>query len=251
MSTGMYLLMLGSAVLPSAILLGLFYVRDKFPEPFAIVFKTFLLGVLAVGPIWGYIELHYYLFGDLSLDPYLKGLYRAFTLAALPEELCKYAIFMIYVRRQSAFDEPMDGLVYGAAASLGFATLENMIYVDAGGWAVALTRATTAVPLHAMLGAIMGDYIAHAKFDHGRKFVFYAKGFLYPLILHGMYNAPLLVMESHPNYLTEMEIQLYIAFVYMILISMIIQVVWVNYRLRQLQQQQAARLAELEARGSA
>jgi RsiW-degrading membrane proteinase PrsW (M82 family) len=234
----MYALLLASAVLPSAALLALFYFRDAFPEPPKVVFTTFALGVFAVAPIWGYIELHRYLFGVLELEPYIKGLYRAFTLAALPEELCKFAILMIYVRPNSAFDEPMDGLVYGAAASLGFATLENLIYVDAGGWTTAIARATTAVPLHAMLGAIMGDYIAQSRFHPERKTSLLVRALAYPLILHGMYNAPLLVLESNPEAVSDMEVQAFIAFVYMILGSMTIQVVWINYRLRKVQNEQ-------------
>ena len=247
MSPGMYALLLGSAVVPSAALLGLFYFRDSFPEPPRVVFTTFLLGVLAVAPIWAYIQLHYYTFGEITFEPYFKGLYRAFTLAALPEEVCKYAILMFYVRKHSAFDEPMDGLVYGAAASLGFATLENMIYVDAGGWTTAITRATTAVPLHAMLGAIMGDYIARAKFDpkHSRSLLL--RALAYPLILHGMYNAPLLVLQASPDAVSQMEVQVFIAFVYMILGSLIIQVAYINYRLRRIQREQAETRAQVQA----
>jgi len=231
----MYALMLLSAVVPSALLLGLFYFRDNFPEPPRTLFTTFFLGVLAVAPIWGYIQLHHWYLGELTLEPYIKGLYRAFTLAALPEELCKFAILMWFVRKHSDFDEPMDGLVYGSAASLGFATLENLIYVDVGGWNTAIARATTAVPLHAMLGALMGDYIARSKFEPQRQVSLLVRALLYPLILHGMYNAPLLLMEADPEAVSDMEVQVYIAFVYMILGSLIIQVVWVNYCLRRAQ----------------
>lgn len=231
----MYALLLASAVVPSALLLAFFYFRDSCPEPPRVVFTTFMLGVLALAPIWGYIQLHHYAFGELEFAPYLKGLYRAFTLAALPEEACKYAILMFYVRKHSAFDEPMDGLVYGSAASLGFATLENMLYVDAGGWTTAIARATTAVPLHAMLGAIMGDYIARAKFEPARRTSLHLRAFVYPLILHGMYNAPLLVMESHPDQVSAMEVRVFVAFVYMILGSLAVQVAWLNHRLRRIQ----------------
>jgi RsiW-degrading membrane proteinase PrsW (M82 family) len=58
----------------------------------------------------------------------------------------------------------MDGVVYGAVASLGFATLENILYVTPNGFAVAAARAFTAVPGHALLGVIMGYYVGRAKF---------------------------------------------------------------------------------------
>ena len=56
------------------------------------------------------------------------------------------------------FDELMDGIVYGAVASLGFATLENIMYCIDGGLSVVAIRALTAVPAHASFGAIMGYY---------------------------------------------------------------------------------------------
>lgn len=242
----MYALLLASAVIPSALLLALFYLRDAFPEPPRVVFTTFALGVIAVAPIWGYIELHHHFFQPIEFDPHLHGLYRAFTLAALPEELCKFAILMLYVRPHSSFDEPMDGLVYGAAASLGFATLENMIYVDVGGWTTVIARATTAVPLHAMLGAIMGDYIAQSRFSPEKRTSLLIRALAYPLILHGMYNAPLLVLEANPEAVPAMDTQIYIAFVYMVLGSLTIQVIWVNYRLRRLQREQAEVVASLK-----
>ncbi|PRQ00449.1 PrsW family intramembrane metalloprotease [Enhygromyxa salina] len=242
----MYALLLASAVIPSALLLALFYFRDAFPEPPRVVLTTFVLGVVAVAPILGYIELHHHLFQAIEFGPHLHGLYRAFTLAAVPEELCKFAILMLYVRPHSAFDEPMDGLVYGASASLGFATLENLIYVDVGGWTTAIARATTAVPLHAMLGAIMGDYIARSRFAPEQRTSLLVRALVYPLILHGMYNAPLLVLEATPEAVPAMETQVYIAFVYMILGSITIQVIWVNYRLRKLQREQAEVVASLE-----
>ena len=64
--------------------------------------------------------------------------------------------------RNRAFDEPMDGIVYGVVASLGFATLENILFVFNGGMSVAVSRAFTAVPLHAFVGAIMGYYVGQA-----------------------------------------------------------------------------------------
>jgi RsiW-degrading membrane proteinase PrsW (M82 family) len=231
----MHALLLVSAVVPSLILLAFFYFRDSFPEPPRVVLATFLLGVIAVAPIWGYIEFHHYLFGEIGFEPRPKALYRAFVLAALPEELCKFAILMLYVRRHSAFDEPMDGLVYGAAASLGFATLENLIYVESGGWTTAIARATTAVPLHATLGVVMGSYIAKAHFRPDRHLSLWLRALLYALIFHGVYNTPLLLLSANPEQVSPIETQLLIAFVYLVLGMLIFQALWLNHRMRVIQ----------------
>jgi hypothetical protein len=63
------------------------------------------------------------------------------------------------------FDEPLDGVIYGVAVSLGFATLENLLYLDRMGLAIAWQRAVFAVPAHALFGGAMGYYAGRAKFD--------------------------------------------------------------------------------------
>ena len=67
------------------------------------------------------------------------------------------------------FDEPMDGVVYGVAVALGFATLENFLFVTRLGLGVAWLRALFAVPAHALFGATMGYYAGRTKFDRGRR----------------------------------------------------------------------------------
>ena len=67
------------------------------------------------------------------------------------------------------FDEPLDGVVYGVAVALGFATLENLLFVARLGLGVAWMRALFAVPAHALFGATMGYYAGRAKFDRGGK----------------------------------------------------------------------------------
>ena len=52
------------------------------------------------------------------------------------------------------FNEPMDGLILGVAAALGFATVENIFYVRAGKILTALVRAIVSVPSHALFGAV-------------------------------------------------------------------------------------------------
>jgi RsiW-degrading membrane proteinase PrsW (M82 family) len=128
-----------------------------------------------------------------ATNPFVMAGLEGFIAAALPEELFKFLVVWLYCSRHKAFDEPMDGLVYGATASLGFAALENLIYTTTttSMWVV-VGRAVTAVPLHACLGAIMGYYVARAKFGRGG-----FGGMLYGLfvayVLHGLYDFFLMV----------------------------------------------------------
>ena len=59
------------------------------------------------------------------------------------------------------FDEPYDGIMYGVAVSLGFAAIENVLYVymDGGGYQTGLLRMFTAVPAHAVFGVMMGYFV--------------------------------------------------------------------------------------------
>lgn len=182
------------AIVPAVLLLRYFYRRDLNPEPRGVLIKTFLLGVLIVVPVI-LVELPLQEWCPPGAPPVYFGLYYAFLCAAVPEEFFKFLVVTRYSARNPAFDEPMDGVVYGAAASLGFAALENMMYVAGGGWPTAILRAFTAVPMHACLGAILGYYVGQVRFGFRRR-AYLWWGLLAAVLLHGLYDLPLFVMQS-------------------------------------------------------
>jgi RsiW-degrading membrane proteinase PrsW (M82 family) len=152
--------------------------------------RTFLLGLLSTVPV---IVLAFPLdrFHPRFGGPLQLALYEAFILAAIPEELLKLLVVRGYSARRQSFDEPMDGIVYGATAALGFAALENALYVMDGGWMTALVRAVTAVPMHAAAGAILGYGVARGRFSSsGRAAVLTAWGAA--VLVHGLYDFGLL-----------------------------------------------------------
>ena len=98
-----------------------------------------------------------------------------------------------FVLKRNEFNEPMDGIVYGVAASLGFATLENIEYVylqapklGLTGMELAQLRSFTAVPMHGLVGCVMGFYFGLLAFTGNFKFLGYA--LIVPVIFHGSYN---------------------------------------------------------------
>ncbi len=187
------------AVLPSALILRYFLKRDAFPEPRGAVIKTFLWGIASIIPAVILAVMLILIVPSVSAGDttgaFARAAVIAFFGAAIPEELFKFAVLFLYCRRLNDFDEPMDGIVYGVTASLGFATLENVLYVLDGGIGVAIARGLTAVPGHALFGAIMGYYFGLAHFVPGRRHLYWA-AFLLPVLLHGLYNTPLMAMES-------------------------------------------------------
>jgi RsiW-degrading membrane proteinase PrsW (M82 family) len=184
-----------SAIVPSLLLVWYFRARDVFPEPSRVLWATFGLGVLTVIPVL-MVALPVMSAIEGVTDPITLGFLKAFLTAAGPEELFKFAVVTLYCARHEAFDEPMDGVVYGATASLGFATLENILYVSSGGIGVAIMRALLAVPGHAMMGALMGYFVGQAKFRPAERTKLLALGYFVPFVLHGLYDWPLLSMKE-------------------------------------------------------
>ncbi|MFW6288797.1 MAG: PrsW family intramembrane metalloprotease [Spirochaetota bacterium] len=174
---------LALALAPSLLLLWWAYRRDSIKkESIRLLLLTFSLGLLAVVPA---------LVLGILVDPfrdffrgYARIVFQAFVVAALVEEAVKFVLLDGLIRRQPEFDEVTDGIVYGMAVSLGFAFLENVLYVG-GPSHVLLLRAVTAVPLHAGCGALVGYYVGRAAFDARARSV---GGLLLAIAVHGVYN---------------------------------------------------------------
>ncbi len=184
-----------SGLLPSFILLGYFYAHDVNREPGKAVLMTYALGIIILVPV-AVLELT--VFGEFHAfnHPFLAGLTKAFWGAAIPEELLKFLVVVGYCARLRTFDERMDGMVYGAVASLGFAAMENVLYVAHANLSLAVTRAFTAVPCHAFLGAIMGYYVGQGRFDSKHRLRWQATGLGVVILLHGLYDFPLLTIKE-------------------------------------------------------
>ena len=187
----MYFLYLLAAILPAVVLVLYAYKQDQFPEPPRIVFKTFLFGCATVLAI----DLVIPLLDDYSKE-YFKGetylFFQNFIRAAFVEEFFKACVIIFYCTRKTAFDEPMDGVIYGISASLGFAAYENIDYVlyfeKDPSFDIALIRAFTAIPMHAICGIIMGFLISQSIFEKKHNYLNLFLALFIPVGMHGLYN---------------------------------------------------------------
>ncbi len=186
-----------AALLPSVLLVWFFHRHDAHPEPSRVLWATFGLGVLTVFPVLVVALPVQAGLEQLALGPWTRGTLDAFLCAALPEEAFKLLVLFAYAARHRAFDEPMDGVVYGVVASLGFATFENVLYTADGGLVVATLRAFTAVPMHALCGAVMGYYVGRWRFpaETGGGPGSLVAAYAWPTLFHGLYDAPLLALK--------------------------------------------------------
>ena len=190
------LLMFSSAMVPGLILIWFLHTRPDFPQPRTILWATFGLGILVTLPviILGFpVSILYPLIDGLTGSRPLVVLIQAFLGAAILQESFKYLVLANYSCQRKRLAEPFDGVVYGVVASLGFAMLENIAYVVEGDSLGAAVRGLTSVPVHGALGAIMGYYIAQSLFDPERRRRHVRLAWIVPVILHGLYDFPLLL----------------------------------------------------------
>lgn len=191
------------ALIP-VIALGLaVYYTDRFDrEPLKLLLKLFILGALAVVPI---VYIERFLTSLNIFSGVAAAFFTAFIVAGFTEEFFKREVVLFTAYRHSAFDEKLDGIVYAVFASLGFAMVENIMYVVVNFTAnpyVGLSRGLFSVPAHVLLGVTMGYYLSLAKFSADPKLekTNLRKALFVPLILHGFFD--FILMSEIPILLT-------------------------------------------------
>ena len=173
------------AVLPPLLIAFYIYKQDKFDkEPKELILKSFLFGCLSVIPII-ILEL---IFNENIFSNYFVYMFCG---VAFVEEGMKYFFLKKYLFNKPEFNEPFDGIVYAVMVSLGFATVENLVYVfiyyPDQQISVAIQRMISAIPLHASCGVIMGYYVGLAKFSSSSR-ILLLKGVFFATLLHAIYN---------------------------------------------------------------
>ena len=184
-----------AAIAPVFIIAFYIYFRDKYEkEPLGMLAKALVGGMISVIPVI-FVEQ-----ALMALMPPMgkvgTAAWHAFVVAAFTEEIFKYLFLFLLVWRSRHFNEQFDGIVYAVFVSLGFALVENVMYVMEGGYQTALMRSLTAVPAHALFRVTMGFYfgIARRYEEIRRPYLFRAIGL--PILLHGIYDFILMVEVS-------------------------------------------------------
>jgi RsiW-degrading membrane proteinase PrsW (M82 family) len=187
-------LILTVGLAPGLFWLWYFYNQDKYePEPLSLIVKMFFLGVVAA-IIAFFLE-------NLLISIVSGVLFVSLVVPAI-EELLKFSMVAFFVYRDQEFDEPMDGIVYATATALGFATLENIVYVldiqsISSLFITGTLRAILSVPGHALFAVFWGYSLGIAKFmpDGSRKRTVIIGGLLLAIGVHGVFN--LLLEQSY------------------------------------------------------
>jgi RsiW-degrading membrane proteinase PrsW (M82 family) len=184
------MILLALSIAPAVAIILYVLAKDKYNrEPFKNLFLSFLLGALSTIPA---VIIQLFLTSALNMVSGGSGILHYFLLAffvvGVSEEGSKLFMLKRYAIQQPAFDEPLDGIIYGVMVAMGFATVENIMYVYQHGFQTAIARMFLAVPAHACFGILMGYFVGLAKFDHERMRSLINQGLGMAVFFHGCYD---------------------------------------------------------------
>jgi RsiW-degrading membrane proteinase PrsW (M82 family) len=151
-----------AAIAPALLVLWLVIAAGERPGPPAKVWSAFFLGAASISFL-GVVRAPFASILAAPENPWLAQALHSVFGVALPEEAVKILVIVAVSARRRPFADPMDTVVYGAAAGLGFAAYENLAYLvqHAEMWrSLAALRSVLTVPFHGALGIIAGAYLA-------------------------------------------------------------------------------------------
>jgi RsiW-degrading membrane proteinase PrsW (M82 family) len=195
-----FLIIIAAALLPAILFWGYIWKMDRKKEPTSLLIKATCYGVLICLPV-AMVEsmISGVLFGEGGPTTLFGTTVDAFMVAAIPEEAFKLFALHRILKNNPYFDEHFDGIVYAVCVGLGFAGLENILYLfdNADDWlSVAFLRSLMAVPGHYAFAVLMGYYYSVYHFVNRSRRT-WAMILVAPVLAHGLYDA--LLMSASVN----------------------------------------------------
>jgi RsiW-degrading membrane proteinase PrsW (M82 family) len=201
-----------AAVAPALLFLWLVIATDERPGPPTRVWSAFFLGAASIS-LLGLVRAPFAKIVVGPAHPWLDQMQHSLLGVALPEEIVKVLVIVaVSIIKRRTFSAPMDTVVYGAAAGLGFAAYENLAYLVQHPeiWrSLAALRSVLTVPFHGALGIIAGAYLALARAGtalgahrHHRDWARISSYVLVlagPIALHTAFDFPLLMLQQNPD----------------------------------------------------
>lgn len=189
------------AILPSIIIAFIIYKADrKEKEPKKELLSAFLIGMASI--ILTLIISYFFGVSNFKLDSsdIISIAIYSFIGIGFIEEFSKWICSYFFLKNNKNFDYLFDGIVYVAFVSLGFATVENVLYALSSGISTVIVRAITTVPAHAFFGISSGYFISLSKkekivHNNEKKTYYLFLSLLVPFLLHGFYDFCLLTQN--------------------------------------------------------
>jgi len=176
------------AVAPCAFWLWIIYLGDRCkPGVKRLMIQTFLLGLGVAIPV-AIIESRLYPGSIQDTMSLSTAAYLAFIVAGVTEESGKFLVVRFSAYNSRYFEQPEDGLIYSASAALGFATLENVIYVLSFGLQVILARGLFSNLAHVLFSSLWGYPLGLTKLGFMKhKYLVYI-GLAAAMLAHGAFD---------------------------------------------------------------
>lgn len=194
-----------AALAPVAVALWYIYKKDsEKPEPAKWLWKAFCFGVLSVPfsfvfsrPLSSIFCADIAQYGVLT---FTDAFTKAFMEAAIPEELAKLIVLWLLLRKNPHFDERFDGIVYAVCVGMGFAGLENVMYLFGGladgSWVgTGIGRALLSIPGHFFFAVLMGYYYSLYYWGVDRSSKTKALILVAPVLAHGIFDGILFSLK--------------------------------------------------------
>jgi len=207
MDMGDVIIMLFAGLLPAILLVLYVRYRDRQqPEPWSKIIKGVFYGILSIvvtiiiNQIWSPFPYIMGL-GWLYDIPIVRGIFTSFYNAAIPEETAKLFMLWLLLRKNQEFNQNIDGIVYAVCVAMGFAGLENVMYIfnaEEDPWqAIAITRCLFAVPGHYIFGVLMGFFYSIVHFRPNKFGKYKNMIWIAPIFAHGVYDSICFFGEEH------------------------------------------------------
>ena len=221
-------------ILPALVWLFYYLNKDVHPEPKRMILKVFLWGALITLPVF-FIQLGLSsLLDGLLLPNLITSLLYWFLVIAFTEEFFKYLVVRWKVFNSRHLDEPVDIMIYMIVAALGFAALENILYLFSpadnlsfnqvlnNALIVSFVRFIGATFLHTLASGVIGYFLVIEVYEIEKRGWFIFSGILLATTLHGLYNFSVITFKG----------TLQIAVPITILVGLAIFVIWAFNRVK-------------------
>lgn len=210
-------------VVPSLAWLAYYLRKDAHPESNSMVLKIYAWGAATTLPVFFIQVGASYLLKDINLNPLISSLIYWFIAISLSEELFKYLVIKFKVLNSPHLDEPVDLMIYMVIAALGFAAVENTMYMflPAGQFSfgfvldrtlkLSLIRFLGGTFLHTLCSAVIGYAIAISLCDQKNKRLEAITGIIIAVVLHGIYDFSIIALEGNLKIITPITVLIILA----------------------------------------
>jgi RsiW-degrading membrane proteinase PrsW (M82 family) len=196
-------------ILPSLTWLFYYLRKDLHPEPKRMIVKIFLWGAVITIPVF-FVQIGLAsLLEKSNLNPIITSLIYWFIVISFTEELFKYFVVKMKALNSPDMDEPMDIVIYMVVAALGFAALENVLYlfspvgqlsfeaILSRTLLISFIRFVGATFLHTLCSAVIGYAIAISYCDEKNRSTEFIFGLAMAVLLHGLYDFSIMTLDGN------------------------------------------------------